>query len=398
MSKSYLSALPIVLATISGALAIDLYLPAIPDLPRLLGGTPAEAQYSLGVFMAAFAVGQLVFGVLADRLNRRIVLNSALALLAVTSLLGALTTGMWQLIGLRVVQGFAASAGAALAPALLRELAEGVAVVRLMGVVSSVQAVVPAIAPAIGTWIVQHLGWRWTFVAVGLFAAFAVTMFLINPLHARKHPVRRDLHPLAGYAALIMSRRFLGYVISHGWSFGALVTFTFAAPYVITKYTQSGIESFAIMQIALVATFVAGANVAPSVVKRLGSDKTIASAAALQIAGGIGLLAVTLLMRDVTVPAMAIAMGVINFGHGVRGGTGMARVMDVMPEHTGSAGALMIFLSIGISSIATPVLAQFLPLGTWPLGVAVAVQTVLSLAVLPLALLAAKPAEVPTEA
>ena len=398
MRKTFLSALPIVLATISGALAIDLYLPAIPDLPRLLGGTPVQAQYSLSAFMAAFAVGQLVFGVLADRFNRRIVLNTALSLLAVTSLLCGLTDSMWHLVGLRALQGLAASAGAALAPALLREMAEGVAVVRLMGVVSSVQAIVPAVAPAVGTWIVQQWGWRWSFVAVAIFAAFAVTMFLINPLHPRKHPVRRDLHPLAGYAALIKSRRFLGYVVSHGWSFGALVTFTFAAPYVITAHTRAGIESFAIMQIALVTSFVAGANVAPLVVKRLGSDMTIVSAAALQIGGGVGLLAVTLLLRDVTVPAMAVAVAIINFGHGVRGGTGMARVMDVMPQHTGSASALMIFLSIGISSIATPVLAPYLALGAWPLGVAVAVQTILSLAVLPLAVAAEKSMDAPTEA
>src|SRR6185295_511739 len=103
---------------------------AIPSLPRLLGGTPAEAQYSLGAFMATFALGQLLFGVLGDRFDRRVVLRCALMTLALTSLLAGLSQNITQLIVLRAVQGLSASAGAALAPALMRDMVEGTAVIR----------------------------------------------------------------------------------------------------------------------------------------------------------------------------------------------------------------------------------------------------------------------------
>ena len=49
MKSPFFTVIPIALATISAMLAIDLYLPAIPSLPRLLGGTPADAQYSLEI-------------------------------------------------------------------------------------------------------------------------------------------------------------------------------------------------------------------------------------------------------------------------------------------------------------------------------------------------------------
>ena len=78
MRKIYLAALPILMTTFSVMMAIDLYLPAVPDLPAQLGGTAVDAQYTLGAFLASFAIGQLLFGLVADRIGRRWLLTGAL--------------------------------------------------------------------------------------------------------------------------------------------------------------------------------------------------------------------------------------------------------------------------------------------------------------------------------
>ncbi len=386
MRNPYLAAIPIAMGTISAMLAIDLYLPAIPGLPAVLGGTSVQAQYSLGAFMAAFAVGQLVFGVLGDRYDRRRVLASALAALAVSSLLCATASSMGELIAFRAVQGLTAAAGAALAPALLREMADGVAVIRLMGFVSSLQALVPAVAPALGTWLLRHASWRWSFVAVTVMASIASSALVLLAPARKTAPASRTGNMLAGYTALLTTRTFMGYVISHGLAFGALLTFIMAAPYVVTTHAHGTLENFAVMQVVLVSCFVIGANVAAPIVRRIGSDAAIVTGAALQAAGGVALLTVTLALHDVTVIALTLAMMLVNIGHGLRGGVGLAKVMDVRPEFSGSASALMVFLSASIGSIGTPALAPFLPSGAWALGIAVAVQAVASLLVLPLAL------------
>jgi DHA1 family bicyclomycin/chloramphenicol resistance-like MFS transporter len=80
-----------------------------------------------------------------------------------------------------------------------------------------------------------------------------------------------------------------------------------------------------------------------------------------------------------------IGYAVMNLGLGLRGGAGFARVMDIMPQHSGSASALMVFLSAGIGSVGTPLVAPFLPLGALSLALAVAVQVILAFALLPLA-------------
>ena len=52
-------------------LAIDMYLPALPLMASALATTNALVQQSLSIYLAAYALGMLLFGPLADMLGRR---------------------------------------------------------------------------------------------------------------------------------------------------------------------------------------------------------------------------------------------------------------------------------------------------------------------------------------
>ena len=54
-----------------GPLCLDMYLPALPELPADLSSTAAAAQLTLSSCIVGLAVGQLIAGPLSDRLGRR---------------------------------------------------------------------------------------------------------------------------------------------------------------------------------------------------------------------------------------------------------------------------------------------------------------------------------------
>ena len=60
-------------------LATDTTVAALPELRAHFGVSISPAQLTLSVFMAAFAVSQLVYGPLSDRFGRRPVLLGGLA-------------------------------------------------------------------------------------------------------------------------------------------------------------------------------------------------------------------------------------------------------------------------------------------------------------------------------
>lgn len=70
----------LVLITLSGTLAMHMFVPALPDAARALGVGPAAVQATISIYIVGLALGQLVYGPLSDALGRRPLLLGGLAL------------------------------------------------------------------------------------------------------------------------------------------------------------------------------------------------------------------------------------------------------------------------------------------------------------------------------
>jgi MFS family permease len=384
MKNPYLLSLPIALATITVMLATDLYLPAVPTLHRALGGTAADGQYTLASFIAAFAVGQLVIGALGDRYDKRKILVASMMAFAAASLACAVAPSMGGFIALRALQGFVGAAGVALAPAMIRELGDEMTTIRLVGFHSSIQALVPAAAPAIGLWLVAAYGWTSAFFVVSAAAMVAAAVFLALPRRPAPHRQTPLDHPVLVYAKLLANRRFMAFTLGHGLGVGALMTFIFAAPYLLTTLYGRDMSAFVWMQVFLISAFMIAVNAASMVAKRIGIEAAIMAGASVQLAGGLGFLGLALMHAAPSTAALTVALIPVNVGLGLRAGATFTRAMDSAAAPGGSTGALMIFLISLVMSAGTALVAPVLHFGAWTVALAVVAQLVASLALLAL--------------
>lgn len=381
-----LLALPVFLASGASMLATDLYLPAIPVLPEVLGGDAAGAQYTLAAFFATFAVGQLVFGAMADLYDRRLIIIWAMIAFALSSAACAMATDMNTLIVLRAIQGFVASAGTALAPAILREAGDDGVVVRLVSVVTSMEAALPALAPVIGAWLVLTFTWASTFWVVAGAAALTMVAFLGIPLPSPPPQDPDRPNALTRYGRLLKMRRFMGYQLSAGFAFGGLIVFIMAAPYLLVTYYGEPTSSFVVMQLVLIVGFVVSANLAGRLTDRFGIDRVIVAGTLLQnVSAAVFLMIILIKPEWLGGVSFTVAMLPLAIGIGLRNGPGFARALFFAGKHTGSAGGLMMFTGMGLASVGTQIVAPFLVVGPLSVGVAVMVMSVLSAVVLPLA-------------
>src|SRR5690554_8079796 len=67
-------------------MAIDMYLPALPQIGTDFGADTGQVQLTLSLYLAGFAVVQLVCGPLADRFGRKPILIAGLGLFALASI------------------------------------------------------------------------------------------------------------------------------------------------------------------------------------------------------------------------------------------------------------------------------------------------------------------------
>ena len=152
-------------------------------LPRLMADlqiTAGTAQWLTTGFMLTMAVVIPATGFLLQRFSMRALFLTAMTLFSAGTLLAAVAPGFGALLGGRIIQ---AGGTAIMLPLLMTTVLNAVPAHRrgrMMGTISIVIAVAPAIGPTVSGIILNALDWRWMFwlvlpialVALGLGAAF----------------------------------------------------------------------------------------------------------------------------------------------------------------------------------------------------------------------------------
>jgi len=157
-----------------GPLSIDMYLPALPRIAAEFHVDTAAVQLSLASFFVGFAVGQLVVGPFVDRYGRKRPLLVALGLYLLASLGCAAAPSNDWLVVCRLLQGLAGAMAVVVPRAVVRDLRSGAEAVHMLSRLMLVMGVAPIVAPLLGSWVQDALGWRAIFVVLAGFAALTL--------------------------------------------------------------------------------------------------------------------------------------------------------------------------------------------------------------------------------
>jgi EmrB/QacA subfamily drug resistance transporter len=151
---------------------------ALPSVQRDLGAGAAEAEWVVEAYTLLLSSLLLVGGALGDRLGRRRVFATGVALFAVTSAACGLAPSAGVLIGARALQGAAAALLMPGSLALISAAYSGARRGRAIGTWSGASAITAAIGPVLGGFLVGHFSWRWAFFINLPLAAVALLLAL----------------------------------------------------------------------------------------------------------------------------------------------------------------------------------------------------------------------------
>lgn len=156
------------------SLGMDIYLPAVPEMPQALATTPAVVQLTLSLYMLVLGFGQLVFGPLSDRVGRRPVLLCGALLFTLSSAGLAATASAPIFVMLRVLQAAGGAAALVATFATIRDVyGARDDVVGIYALFGGILAFVPAVGPILGA-VIDHLtGWRGIFLTLAALCALA---------------------------------------------------------------------------------------------------------------------------------------------------------------------------------------------------------------------------------
>ena len=86
------------------SLAMDVYLPVVPQMPVALATSESLIQLTLSAYILILGLGQIIFGPISDWIGRRPVVLGGAGLFAITSFLLAMASSGGEFLVLRIFQ------------------------------------------------------------------------------------------------------------------------------------------------------------------------------------------------------------------------------------------------------------------------------------------------------
>ena len=166
-------------------LSTDMYMPSLPKMAEFFHAAPVLVNMTMVAFFISMSVGMLVMGPLSDRSGRKKILIVSLLLYMVASFFCAITSSVYILILMRIIQGLGAGGMVSLSIAIIKDCFEGQARITALAVVQSMSVIAPIAAPVIGALIIQVSTWRTVFLVLTAIAAVCLitTIFFQESIH-----------------------------------------------------------------------------------------------------------------------------------------------------------------------------------------------------------------------
>ncbi|WP_407290013.1 multidrug effflux MFS transporter [Raoultella planticola] len=351
---------PLFILILSGLMAFaslstDIYLPAMPVMAAELQG---DAELTITGFLIGFAVAQLIWGPIGDRLGRRTPLFIGMVLFIIGSVGCALSVSIDQIIFWRVFQALGACTGPMLARAMVRDLFARTRAAQMLSTLTIVMAIAPIIGPLLGGQLISVTSWHaifWLLAGIGLLMLLALR-WLPETLPPERRQQGSPLKAFHHYGQLLRNRIFIRYTLSLTCYYVAAYAFITGSPDVYIRYFGVEPQHYG----WLFAVNILGLMTMSLVNRRLVQRYALGD-----------LLKVALVVASLAMVAMAFSVKLHHGGlfgialcvflffsmNGVIAATSTAAALDEAGEFAGSASAFIGALQYGSGIVSSLLLA-----------------------------------------
>ncbi|MEJ2801109.1 multidrug effflux MFS transporter [Comamonadaceae bacterium PP-2] len=362
------------------SLSTDIYLPAMPQMQRDLQG---NVELTITGFLIGFAIAQLIWGPISDRIGRRKPLLIGITLFIVGSIGCALSQSIGEIVFWRMFQAFGACTGPMLARAMVRDCYGRTRAAEMLSTLTVIMAIAPIVGPLLGGQIIRITTWHavfWLLAAVGM-----LMLLCLRRLPETHAPSRRATtpvwHALSDYAVLLRQPLFMRYTLCVTLFYVSVYAFITGSALVYIGHFHVDAQHYGWL-FALNIVGVMGLSLVNRRLVRLYSLDALLRASTFVGAAAM-LVGALLVVRDIGgLWGLVVPVFVFFSTNGIVAACATAAALDGAPERAGSAAALIGALQYG-SGIVSSLLLAWLSDGT-PIAL-VGVMAVFALAAVAMA-------------
>lgn len=348
------------------SLSTDIYLPAMPQMNRDLHG---NVELTITGFLIGFAIAQLVWGPISDRIGRRKPLFMGMILFIIGSMGCALSQNIEQIVFWRVFQALGACTGPMLARAIIRDLYTRTKAAQMLSTLTIIMAIAPIIGPLLGGQLIQISSWHsifWLLAVVGILMLLSL-FFLPETHQPEKRSQTSILQAFVNYRILLSNRQFMRYTLCIAFFYVSAYAFITGSPFVYITYFGINPQHYGALFAINILGVVAMSFVNRSLVRTVDLDTLLRLAAITAMTSAI-MLALLVYFGIGGVYSILITVFLFFSMNGIIAASATAAALDGVTQLAGSASALIGSMQYGSGIISSFLLAKLADGTPWTMA------------------------------
>lgn len=231
-------------------ISTDMYVPAIPQLSNYLHDSQQHILLTLSSFFTGLCIGQLIWGPLSDRYGRKPILKIGMLMYLIMTFLCTIPFSGNEMIVVRFFQAIGGSACLVTAMAMVNDLFPIEKRTNIFTQLTIIMGLAPAIAPVIGTFLLETFNWQATFYGqlfLGFIGLFGILFVLPDGHLANKEQSMKLSEVGKRYLRIITDKQFIYYALVCSFAMGAMFAYIGGFNFVIINVQHQSEKTFSIL-------------------------------------------------------------------------------------------------------------------------------------------------------
>ncbi|WP_265014568.1 multidrug effflux MFS transporter [Wolbachia endosymbiont (group B) of Camptogramma bilineatum] len=340
----------LILSLIAKFIEIDISVPSFPDMVRYFNVSEGTIQLTIAYNFLGFCIGGLFFGPLSECYGRRRIMIIGNTLLLIGAVGCVFAPSVFSLLISRFIQGIGASTSVVVF-AIVADSYQGDKAIKFIGIMNSVLTVVMAIAPVLGSFINEIVGWRGNYATVAILCLISwVLLLFLLPETKKDRDIFSFKKMMKDYRKLLSSPRFVTLSLVPSLFSAAYMSFITCGPFLYMKTFGLSSTIYALHQGAIVGSFSLISLFSSKILKKLGAIWCIISGTSVGAIGSLLLVILSLIMPHSSY-LVTLSMIIFSIGCAICQPVIFNASINVFPEIKGTASSALSFIRAFVMAI-----------------------------------------------
>ncbi len=350
MTKWHLAIL-VSLLTMIGPFTIDTYLPAFESMEQDFGVSRALMTQTLGYYIVAFGASTLIWGAVADGIGRKPVILVSVGGYVLTSIACAIATSYEQFLIFRILQGLSIGGALIAARAMVRDVLDTKEAQKVMAKAMMLFSIAPVIAPILGGYLHDFLGWRsifWFLVIFGVIVFVYAFIIVKESLAQNDRSSTRLTEINSVYLRTLKAPHYLRLVFIFTAIFSSFFVFIAGSPTIIFDVLALGTTDFYVLFVPGVSGIMLGAAASDRLLNYFPAIKIMHYALIAMFALAIINFALNY-FAEISILRVVLPLALYAFCLSIIMPIISVEIINCFPNNRGAASAMQSFIQMGIN-------------------------------------------------